>query len=103
MKLYDLTELIENNNKYVLLKIKDNVSKINLIKIDGFNGCEEIIKLTKGDNHICTILAKDNKSYSWEWGTNGFTLISNGMKLKQKTIVNCIKNDFKINIENEVE
>ncbi len=95
MKLVDLVNVVCNDNKSVILEIKKN-SSLDLVKL-GFSGEEKQIRYTKGENHIITIWKNDNKSYSWEFGANGFTLISESLEEKQKLIVDCIEKDLCIN------
>ena len=66
-KLYDLVELLENNDECVILKVKDNM-QMQLICLGCFNGNETMFRLTKGDNHTCTIFSNTGKSFSWQWG-----------------------------------
>lgn len=95
-KLKDCVELFINNSECVVLKVKDDV-RIQLIAL-GFNGDEDLIRLTKGDTNTCTIWDKGGKSYSWHWGLGGYTLVSASMDAKRKKIVDTIVNGFRINM-----
>ena len=94
MKLKDLVEVKTNNSECVVLKVKDDV-RMDLIAL-GFNGDEELIRLSKGDTNTCTVWDKDGKSYSWHWGLGGYTLVSDSMDRKRKKIVEAIVKDFGI-------
>ena len=96
-KLVELVEVIENNDKCVLLKIL--CDKLELMKIGCFNGNEEYIRLTKGKDHTCTIWYKNGNSFSWEWGYSGNTLVSESLNQARRLIVECITSDLKIAIE----
>lgn len=96
-KLCYLVDIIENNEKCVLLKVKDN-KKLDLIKLGCFDGNEDLLRLTKGKKHTCTIFRKDNTSFSWDWGEGGFTLVSDNTRKKGHLIEECIKEDFDIYI-----
>lgn len=97
LKLCNLVNIVENNKNCVVLKIKDN-AKLDLIRLGYFNGNEDIIRLTKGKNHTCTIIEKDSKNYNWQWGDGGYTLVSDEMNQKGKLIEQCIVEDFDIYI-----
>ena len=96
-KLKDLVTIINNDMENVTLEMKENVSR-DLIII-GFNGDETMIRYTKGDDHTITIWKNDGKYYSWHYGCNGTTLISNQLKIMQKKIESCIIDDFDIIVE----
>ena len=95
-KLCELVKIVENNKECVILEVTG--SKLDLIKLGYFNGNEKLIRLTKGANQTCTIWT-DNKNYSWHWGRDGYTLVSDSMEKKGKLIQDCITKDFQINIK----
>lgn len=97
MKLCNLVDIIENNIDCVVLKVKDD-ARLDLIKLGYFTGNEEIIRLTKGDSHICSVFEKDGKNTNWEWGRSGTTLVSELTRIKGKMIEECITEDFDIYI-----
>lgn len=100
-KLVDLIEIAENNEKYIVLKVKDNVKK-ELIWLGCFCGNETMIRLTKGADHTCTIITQNDRSYSWEWGRSGCTLVSNKMDEMRAHIVACIETDLDIYIGDNI-
>ena len=97
-KLCYLVYIIENNENCVVLKVKDN-KEMDLIKLGCFNGDERLFRLTKGKNHTCTIFYNDNrKTFSWEWGESGFTMVTDDVSKMGKLIENAITEDFDIYI-----
>lgn len=96
-KLCYLVDIIENNEECVILKVKDN-KKLDLIKLGCFDGNEELIRLTKGENHTCTIFRTNDEPFSWYWGRSGYTLVSNSVSAMGKLIEECITEDFDIYI-----
>ena len=102
MKLCNLVDIIENNIDCVLLKIKDN-KQVDLLKLGYFNGNEEYIRLTKGNNHTCTIVEKNGDTYNWYWGEDGFTLVSDSTQKRGKLIESCIVDDFNIYIGSNMQ
>lgn len=102
MKLCNLVEIEDNNMECVILKVKDNV-KLDLIKLGCFDGDEEYIRLTKGEDHTCTIFKKDGTNFDWHWGRGGYTLVSDKTSKKGKMIEECITEDFDIYIGDKLE
>lgn len=99
-KLCYLVDIIENNEECVILKVKDN-KKLDLIKLGYFDGNEELMRLTKGRNHTCTIFKTNGKSFSWYWGSSGCTLVSDNVSAMGKIIESCITEDFDIYIDED--
>ena len=102
MKLCELVEILENNEECVVLKVKDN-KRLNLIKLGCFDGNEELLRLTKGKNHTCTVFSKNGDSDSWYWGEGGYTLVSKNTEKKGNLIQKCITEDFDIYIGDDKE
>ena len=96
-KLCNLVTILDNNEKCVNLKVKPN-KREELIRLGYFNGNEDIIRLTKGKNHTCTIIYNDLTTKSWEWGASGYTLVSDETSKAGKMIEDCITDDFDIYI-----
>ncbi len=96
-KLCYLVDIIENNEECVILKVKDNKT-LDLIKLGCFDGNEELIRLTKGKDHTCTIFRTNDKPFSWDWGRSGYTLVSDNVSTMGKLIEACITEDFDIYI-----
>lgn len=102
MKLCDLVNIEENNLECVILKVKDN-AKLDLIKLGCFDGDEEYLRLTKGEDHTCTIFKKNGTNFNWHWGTNGYTLVSDKTSKMGKLIEECITEDFDIYIGKNIK
>jgi len=96
-KLCYLVDIIENNEECVILKVKDNKT-LDLIKLGYFDGNEELIRLTKGEDHTCTIFRTNDKPFSWHWGRSGYTLVSDNISAMGRLIEECITEDFDIYI-----
>lgn len=96
-KLCYLVDIIENNETCVILQVKDN-KKLDLIKLGCFDGDEKLIRLTKGEDHTCTIFRTNDNSFSWYWGRSGYTLVSDKLTEMGKLIEECITEDFDIYI-----
>lgn len=96
-KLSEIVTVEADNEACVVLKVKEGKA-MELITLGCFDGDETMFRVTKGDNHTATIW-RGEKSFSWEWGMNGYTLISDKVEEEQEAICNCIRNEFGIDIE----
>lgn len=96
-KLCYLVDIVENNENCVILQVKDN-KRLELIKLGCFDGNEELMRLTKGKNHTCTVFPKSGNPFSWKWGESGYTLVSDCLSTMGKLIEACITEDFDIYI-----
>lgn len=102
MRLADLVTIEHNDMNSVVLKVKEN-SEMDLICLGYFSGDETMFRLTKGDNHTCTVWGKDGKHFSWYWGSDGYELVSDETKQKGRMIQDCIVDDFGIVIKGDIE
>lgn len=96
MSLKNLVSVFANNADCVILEVKPNSFK-ELIKLGCFSGNETMIRLTKGNEHTCTIW-EGTHNYSWHWGVGGYTIVSHEMTQKRNLIVDTITNGFGIRI-----
>lgn len=96
-KLSELVTVEANNEACVVLKVKEGKA-MELITLGCFDGDETMFRVTKGGNHTATIW-RGEKAWSWEWGSNGYTLVSDKVKEEQKAICHCICNELGIDLE----
>ena len=97
-RLSQMVTIKENNEECVILKVKKNQFD-NLIGLGCFNGDETMFRLTKGSDHTCTVwYGTENRHFSWEWGSSGYTLVSDNVKKRGSLIHSCIADDFGIYI-----
>ena len=94
-ELYQLVTLVSNTEDAVVLKVNKG-AEMDLICLGCFNGDETMFRLTKGNNHSCTVWTKDGNHYSWEWGDSGYTLVSNDMRKRGHMIKRAIEDGFDI-------
>ena len=94
-RLCELVKIMENNRECVVLEVTGD--RLDLIKLGCFNGDEKIFRLSKGANHNCTVWT-NNGYYSWHWGIDGHTLVSDEMDKQGELIQDCITKDFGIYI-----
>lgn len=95
IRLCSLVEILENNMECVVLKVKDSV-QTELICLGCFNGDETMFRLTKGENHTCTVFRDGVKPFSWSWGCSGHTIVADSVAKCGRMIESCISEDFGI-------
>lgn len=95
--LFDYVEIVEDNMECAVLKVKPD-SRMGLIALGCFNGNEEMFRLTKGRTQTCTVFYKNGKSFSWDWGDGGHTLVSESTDKCGRMIQLCLENDFHVRI-----
>lgn len=91
-------ELINNTNEMVVLRVNadDNL----IIALNPYiSGDMDYITVTKGENHTLTIIKKNGKTWSFDWGVNGYTLISSNTELLRKKVIHFIEQECHILLE----
>ena len=79
-------ELVHNDNEKVVIKVNAK-DPLTVALNPEFNANMAYITVTKGENHIMTIIREDGSSWSFHWGGNGTTLISDSvLAMKNKVI-----------------
>jgi hypothetical protein len=89
-KLWQITDVVTNNNDCVVLKVKGG-SEMDLISLGCFEGDETMFRVTKHGKHTFTVWRKDGTNYSWYWGIGGHTLVSDSMHDKRILLMNVVK------------
>lgn len=88
-KLFDIVELTVDNEKCVVLSVKQTSSSfMDLISLGWFTGIESTIRVTKGHDHIITIWNQKHEIIHE----------SKDSSSKNQLIINCINEDFGIDI-----
>lgn len=101
-RLSQMVTIMENNENCVVLKVKKN-QFANLVGLGCFNGDETMFRLTKGSDHTCTVWhGENNKHYSWNWGSSGYTLVTDKLHSQGIMVQNCIADDFGIYIGSDL-
>ena len=97
----DVLELVHYNNDRVIVKFKElsNLEKaMNPWVLTG----AEYVTITRGRDHIMTVITKDGGSWSISWGDNGCTMISDSLLRSRKEIVAFIEKDCFIPLDLDV-
>lgn len=91
-----LTVEVDNKN-CVVLKVKPD-HKMDMIATGYLYGDETMFRLTKGVNTTCTVFRDGVKPYSWDWGLDGHTVVSEAMSTLGRALHYCVENHFHINV-----
>lgn len=84
--LADYVTVIENNDRCIILKVKNNC-RMGLIALGCFSGDEDMIRWSKDSVDTITVFTNDGKHYSWTRGT----LVTENMREKRIMIMKFIE------------
>lgn len=72
--------IMQNTPEAVVL---ENMAKtsLDIARFPYISSNIDYINITKGANHICTIVNSDASTFSFSWGQNGYTQISHSLRL----------------------
>jgi len=90
--LTDVFELEDFDYGQVIIKVKAD-TPLKVAKFPFVSGEWEYITVTRGEKHILTVIKKDGKTFSFEWGKGGYTLISDNLTLLKRNVLAFIKNN----------
>jgi len=98
-KLIDCVDMRYEGGTFLM--IPRQADEIDLVML-GFDGTEKWMRLQCSQHHcegiangeweyVATICKQDGKSFSWHWGFNGYELISEGLRSKERKIVEACR------------
>ena len=97
-ELEQVFTLVEATPGQVVLKVlADNpltVAKFPFVSMD-----MAYITVTRGKNHTLTVTKKDGKTWSFDWGERGYTLISDNTERLKKAAIEYIEDYMHILLE----
>ena len=105
-KLIDCVDMRYENGTFLL--IPRQADEMDLVML-GFNGTEKWYRLectqhrcswlANGEwEYVATICKQDGKSWSWHWGFDGYTLVSESVRNMEKKIVEACREYCKRNM-----
>ena len=94
-KLIDCVDVRYEEGTFLLIPRHEN--EMDLVML-GFDGTEKWLRLECRQHHCrglangeweytATICNNDGKSWSWHWGFDGYTLVSDSVRQKEKKII----------------
>ncbi len=93
----EIVKIVHNDEISVVLKVIDG-SQMDLICLGCFDGDETMFRVTKGNEHVCTVW-RGKSHYDWHWGESGYTLVGKKIEDQQHVVMNAIMFDFGIIME----
>ena len=90
--LSDIFEIEEYDYNRVILKVKAD-TPLKVAKYPFVSGEWEYITVTRGKDHILTVIKKDGTTFDFHWGYSGYTLISENLELLKANVVHFIENE----------
>lgn len=98
MKKY--IEITQNDNELVILKVKD-LTNLQIAQKPYFNSGMDYITITRGGKQVLTVVNKDGKTFSCQWGDGGYTLISENLEELKRVVLRFLEaNNIFINLIN---
>lgn len=93
----NVLELQEVTNEQVIVKVNAN-DPLTVAKNPWVSSDEAYYTITRGKNHMFTVVKKDGKTWSFRWGYDGYTLIADSVEQMRIKVVQFIR-DNGIDIE----
>lgn len=90
--------LMEVTRDLVVIKIAD-LTNYQIATHPYVNGEMDYISVTRGINHIMTIVNKNGKTWSVDWGRDKFTACSSNVEKLRKEVVNFLEKDCYIALD----
>lgn len=88
----DILELVHHDNNKVVVKFKE-LSNLEKAMNPWVLADADYVTITRGRNHIMTVISKDGKSWDICWGESRCTMISDSLLRSRKEIVAFIEKD----------
>lgn len=88
--LNGVLEIAEVNNEQVIVKVNAN-DPLTVARYPFLDAQMNYITITRGDNHVFTIIKNDGSTWSFSFGSRGYTLIADSVKLLKDNVLKFIK------------
>ncbi len=93
---YDLSKvmkIVDRNSDRVVIEVKSD-DPLTTAMYPFIPGNTAYITVTLGENHVLTVVKKDNSTFSFHWGIGGYTLISESLEQLRKEVVNFLERNW---------
>lgn len=90
---YDLSKvmkIMDRNSDRVVIKVNSD-DPLTTAMYPFIPGNTAYISVTLGENHVLTVIKKDNSTFSFHWGIGGYTLISESLEQLRREVVKFLK------------
>lgn len=82
--LFDVTEIIENNSDFVMLRVTETEEELAMTGV--FSGNETRIRVSRARDETITVWKKDGSNYSW----SSRTRVTDDMRRRRSAITMCL-------------
>lgn len=83
-------KLVSFDTKQVILKVQAS-SNLVIAQHPYINANYDYITVTRGLNHVLTVVNKDGSTFHFSWGERGYTCISDTLRMLRSAVVNFIE------------
>ena len=85
----DVFEVCEVSDDKVIIKVNTD-DLLAIARHIGLDANAAYITVTRGKDHVLSVIKKDGTSYSFDWGESGYTLISNRLEALRLDVIDFI-------------
>ena len=89
----EVFEIVSIDKEQIVLKVnaEDNLT----VALHPYISREyDYITVTRGDDHILTVIKKDGSTFSFHWGTSGYTLVDENLTRLKREVVKFIDSQY---------
>lgn len=90
--------LVDNTNEQVILKNEAKTS-LDVARFPYVSSQCDYITVTKGKNHILTIINENGSTFDFHWGERGYSLVSEAHDLLRKKVVEFVEKECAISLD----
>ena len=85
-------EIVERNSDKIILKVlaKDSLT---VAKHPYVSAEWDYITVTRGKEHVLTVIKNDGSTFNFHWGESGYTLISEGLKKLKLAVIDYLEKE----------
>lgn len=90
---YDLSKvmkIVDRNSDRVVIEVKSD-DPLTTAMYPFIPGNTAYITVTLGDNHVLTVVKKNNSTFSFHWGIDGYTLVSESLEQLRREVVKFLE------------
>ena len=92
MNINDVLSIQEYDEEQVIVKVNAD-DPLTIAKFPFLSSDMAYITITRGKEHIFTIIKKDGTTWSFHWGRSGYTLIGESTERLKKEVVAFVENN----------
>ena len=98
----EIFELVKYDNQKAILEVKE-VSNLTIAEFPFISSKMDYITVTRGRNHVMTVINRDGSTWSVNWGENGCTMCSDSVNALKWAVVDFFQKDCGILLDLTVD